>query len=323
MKRSAAVSVAAAVTAATVVAPLTAIASAMRFSPWGAPTNAEAVPGASSELNTAFNDGCPIQSPGGLSLYIATNRPGGLGGQDIWVAHRDWKGGPWGAPENLGEPLNSGANDFCPTPLRGGRLLFVSERGGPESCGGADIYIARLNPAIGWSDPENLGCQVNSSAGEAGPSLVETKKGARLYFSSTRAGGYSAEAPGATADSDIYVSARVAGGRFGAAMIVPGLNTASDDFRPNVRKDALEIVFDSNRSGTLGGQDIWSSTRRERNDQWSMPVDLMTVNTSSNETRASLSWDGRTLTFGSNRPGTEGMADVYFSTREKLRGKAR
>jgi hypothetical protein len=312
---------AAAVGVAVLAATLAGVASAMHFSPWGTPTNAEAVPGTSSELNTAFNDGCPIQSPNGLSLYIASNRPGGLGGQDIWVAHRESKDGPWGAPQNLGEPVNSAANDFCPTPLRGRLLLFVSERVVPGSCGSGDIYSTRLTAKGGWAEPQNLGCQVNSAAGEAGPSLVKTDNGELLYFSSARAGGFSAEAPGAASgDSDIYASFRDDGEEtFGPAELVPGLNTASDDFRPNVRKDGVEIVFDSNRPGTLGGQDIWSSTLREDGRGWSTPVDLTTVNSSANETRASLSWDGKTLTFGSNRPGTEGMADVYFSTRDKVK----
>jgi hypothetical protein len=55
-------------------------------------------------------------------------------------------------------------------------------------------------------------------------------------------------------------------------------------------------------------------------DEWSLPVDLTTVNSAFAETRASLSWDGLTLTFGSNRPGGEGMADVHEGTREKLAG---
>ena len=53
------------------------VISAQHFGEWSAPINAEAIPGTSSELNTAFNDGCPIQAPDGLSLFIASNRPGG------------------------------------------------------------------------------------------------------------------------------------------------------------------------------------------------------------------------------------------------------
>lgn len=307
MKRSAAARAAAAVGAVALFVWVAGVASAGNFTSWGTPTNAEAVAGTSSELNTPFNDGCPIQSPDGLSLYIASNRPGGLGGQDIWVAHRESAGGRWGAPQNVGPPVNSAANDFCPTPLRGNRLLFVSERGGPGTCGGADIYLTRLNSAQGWDDPQNLGCQVNSVAGEAGPSYFETEAGAQLYFSSTRGG-----------DSNVYASTQLADGSFGPAVPVLSLNTASDDFRPNVRKDGLEVVFDSNRNGTIGGLDIWSSTRDSVEEEWSTPIPLKIVNSPANETRASLSWDGRTLTFGSNREGSEGMADVYESTREKL-----
>ena len=63
--------------------------------------------GNSAEVNTPALDGCPIQSPDDLSLYIASNRPGGRGGLDIWVATRSSTSSPWGAPTNLGEPVNS------------------------------------------------------------------------------------------------------------------------------------------------------------------------------------------------------------------------
>src|SRR5688572_13228136 len=53
------------------------------FGDWGPPINVETIAGTSSEFNTPLNDGCPIQAPDGLSFYIASNRPGTLGGQDI------------------------------------------------------------------------------------------------------------------------------------------------------------------------------------------------------------------------------------------------
>src|SRR3954454_19104509 len=209
MQRSTKARAAAAVGAVVVFAALIGVAAAMNFARGGTPVNAESVAGTSSELNTVFNDGCPIQSPDGLSLYMASNRPGGLGGNDIWVAQRESRDARWGAPVNLGSPVNSSANDFCPTPLPGKRLLFVS------ACGGADIYIARRNPAHGWDEPADLGCQVNSAAGEAGPSYFETPSGAQLYFSSTRGG-----------NNDVYASPQLADGSFGPAAAVPSLNTS-------------------------------------------------------------------------------------------------
>ena len=101
-----------------------AAAQAGQFSPWTTAEKIDEIGGNSSELNTPYQDGCPIQSPDGLSLYLASNRPGGQGSLDIWVARRESKSAPWGAPENLGEPVNSAADEFCPTPVgRNGPVL--------------------------------------------------------------------------------------------------------------------------------------------------------------------------------------------------------
>ncbi|MGI8789198.1 MAG: FG-GAP-like repeat-containing protein [Pyrinomonadaceae bacterium] len=288
-----------------------------RFSDWSTPVNAESIPGTSSELNTPFNDGCPIQSPDGLSLFIASNRPGGMGGQDIWIATRANRNAPWGAPQNPGAPINSSADDFCPNPVPGVGLYFVSSRVQAGACGGPDIYFTRFRNNV-WGEPENLGCDINSAAGEASPSYFVDEGGhAILYFSSTRPGGFE---PGGT-DSDIYYSVD-----FGAAQLAPNLNTASDDSRPNVRKDGHEIVFDSNRAGTLGGNDIWTASRAATNSDWSAPFHFAApLNSAASESRASLSFDGLTMVFGSTRPGSEPDAngvpsnDVYVTTREQLR----
>jgi WD40 repeat protein len=56
---------------------------AKQFSPWAPAQKIDEVAGNSSELNTPSLDGCPIQSPDGLSLYLASNRPGGKGGLDM------------------------------------------------------------------------------------------------------------------------------------------------------------------------------------------------------------------------------------------------
>ncbi len=294
-------------------------ASAHGFGSWRTAVNAEtAVPGTSTELNSSVTDGCPILSPSGLRLYMATNRTGGPGGLDIWVARRASIGAPWGAPQPLPAPVNSAADDFCPTPLPNGRLLFVSSRVLPDACGGPDIYATKLRDGQ-WLEPTNLGCNVNSAAGEAGPSLV-TAGPDMLYFSSTRPDGFSDEPDGAlSGDADIYASPVTSSG-FGPAVLVPGLNTASNDARPNVRRDGLEIVFDSDRPGTLGGTDIYAATRHRLWTSWSAPVNLgSAINSPTSESRASLSWDGRTLVFGSTRPESEaGSNDIYVSTRRRF-----
>jgi hypothetical protein len=291
---------------------LAAAAQAMHFSAWASAQKIDEIGGNNSELNTPFQDGCPIQSPDGLSLYMASNRPGGQGLLDIWVARRETTNSPWGEPQNLGQPINSAADDFCPTPVRGGGLFFVSREALPGSCGMGDIYFTRLDPSHGWSEPRRLACAPtgpNSVLDEQGPSYVEVGGKAFLYFSRS-----SASVPG-----DIYVSKRRVGGSFGPAALVAGLNdAAANDIQPNVRKDGREVVFSSNRSGTLGGQDVWVATRARVANPWSTPVNLgVAVNTAAGETRPSLSWNAQTLLFG-RAPGPEGIGDIYISTRTAL-----
>jgi hypothetical protein len=313
MTRSARAVVAIGVVAVTAFLVTTA-AAGPHFSAWSTAEKIDEIGGNSSELNTEFQDGCPIQSPDGLSLYLASNRPGGEGLLDIWVARRESVDDPWGAPQNLGEPVNSAADDFCPTPVRGGGLYFVSREALPGSCGMGDIYFTRRNSDGGWREPRRLACAPtgpNSALDEQGPSYVEIGEKAFLYFSRSPASG-----PG-----DLYVSKRPAGGSFGPAQPVASLNdAAANDIQPNLRKDGREIVFSSNRLGTLGGQDVWAATRESLGDPWSAPVNLgPAVNTGASESRPSLSWDARTLLFG-RTPGPEGSGDIYVSTRAKLAG---
>jgi len=281
-----------------------AMVAAKQFSAWGAATP-------ETSINTGAAEGCPIESPDGLSLYLASNRSGGTADpdpNDIWVAQRASIDAPWGAAQNLGEPVNSVYADYCPTPLNGKTLLFVSTR--PGGCGGGDIYLARRNPALGWG-VQHLGCDADGSGpnfpgGEFGPSLVETPQGTLLYFSSD---GYQVGG-----DQNIYVSQQRADGSFGPATIVAELSTAFHDFMPNVRKDGLEVVFNSNRGGpgSFGGQDVYTASRTSTADPWSAPVNLgSSVNTAGNETRSSLSWDGERLHFGRD-------GDIYVSIRTKV-----
>ena len=288
------------------------------FSEWSSATRVEEQPGTPASFNGPALDGCPFIARDERTLYMASNRPGGLGGIDIWVAKRDTADDPWGDPENVGAPVNSSANDFCPTIDRNDHtLFFVSNRAG--GCGGADIYVTRHRPD-GWDDPHNIGCTVNSAADEASPSVLpEPGSGKVLYFSSVRPGGFAPDAPGATiGDSDLYVSQRQ-DGVYGTPELVPGVNTAFEDGQPNVRRDGREIFFFSNRPGTLGMADIYSATRGSTFDPWSEPFNLGADVNSANgaETRPSLSWDGTTLYFGSTRPGGDGSTDHYVTTRSR------
>lgn len=280
---------------------------AKSFGDFSTPVSAEI--GSDPSLNTAFNDGCPILSPDGLSLYMATTRPESAADTvldlNIWVARRASTTDGWGAPEMLPAPINTADNEFCPTPIRGKGLFFVRSAFPTQN---GDIFRTRLDND-GWRKPERLPDTVNSTSQEWSPSYFEDEAGNEVLYFSRAAGP-------AGGPHTIYASVN-----FGPAQAVSELSAGGDAARPNVRKDGREIVFDSGRAPTLGGQDVWIATRESTAEPWGVSQPLQVVSSTANDTRASLSWDGTFLLVGSLRPGGEGSADIYVSTRPRLTGK--
>jgi hypothetical protein len=307
------------------------------YSAWSAPIRIDTDPSlAHPNFNTPFLDGCPLTSRDGKLFFIASTRPRAAGETgatpdiDIWVARRAKTDDPWGEPQRLPAPINSTFNDFCPMLARDGQTFyFVSNRptaddAGTPACGGTDIYVSRMRQDGSFDSPRNLGCSVNSRWDEAGPVPVnEPTDGPALYFSSARRGGFSpdggeADAPG---DADLYRTI-IRGNSYGAAELVPLVNSAQEDAQPYIREDARELFFYSNRPGSLGN-DLWVASREHARDPWNPPTStpLANVNSAAPETRPSLSTDGLTLYFGSTRPAPEGKggSDVYRATRTRLR----
>ncbi len=294
--------------------------------PYGSWSTAQRVEGTETDepsFNGAFLDGCPFISRDGKSFFMASRRPTSEADMktdiNIWVSTRAKQGDDWGAPVLVGPPVSIDTtdaaaveiNDFCPTLARDGHAFyFVSNRDG--YCGASrndDIYVTRWRNDRGFDPVERLGCDVNTTANEASPfPLPQDGSGPVLYFSSTFTGA-----------GDLYYSRWIAGS-FQGRDLVPGVNTPSVEGQPNLRRDGLEIFFFSNRPGA-NGNDIYAATRSSTSDAWSIPVNLGTdvngpsATPQSSETRPSLSWDGTTLYFGSNRLGGGLDSDHYVTTR--------
>ncbi len=156
-----------------------------------------------STVNTTANDGGPVyfedDNTGIASLYFFSNRPGGLGGADMYASVRQTDG-TWGTPV-LVEELNSSANDFQAAIRRDGLEIFLtSNRPGSYSTTG-DIWVSTRESTFDpWSTPVNLGPTINSSTPyyQGRPSI--SFDGTTLYFYSYRPGGFGVQ--------DLYVSTR-------------------------------------------------------------------------------------------------------------------
>jgi hypothetical protein len=93
-------------------------------------------------------------------------------------------------------------------------------------------------------------------------------------------------------------------------------NSSYSDGNPDISADDLTLFFNSNRPGGHGGVDMWLTTRATTDDPWSEPVNLgPTINGPYLEAHPSISPDGLSLFFCSDRPGGYGDRDIYLSTR--------
>ncbi|MDD5571580.1 MAG: OmpA family protein [Bacteroidales bacterium] len=110
--------------------------------------------------------GHPAITKDELTLYFASNLPGGKGGNDIWVAKRKSKSQPFGKPENVGAPINTTGDEMFPYIHENGTLYFASN--GLLGMGGLDIFKATPRSDGTFTQPENMKYPINTSANDFG-----------------------------------------------------------------------------------------------------------------------------------------------------------
>jgi len=268
-------------------------------------------------VNTSSPDVLDCISSDGLAIYLDSDRPGGYGLWDIWLTTREAIGDDWGAPVNLGPPINTNYDDAAACISSDGlELYFQSNR--PGGYGGWDIWkttreTSERNPEGYWSEPQNLGPLVNSSYWDGLPWL--SFDGLELYYySRNRTGGYGHD--------DIWISRRETINSPWEAPINlgPVINSSASESCSFVSSDGLllllcEDVQSPLRPGGFGNGDIWLTRRASVNDPWSNLLNLgPMVNTSSYDGAPRISPDGSMLYFCSERPGGFGgeiYGDIY------------
>jgi peptidoglycan-associated lipoprotein len=135
---------------------------------------------------SALTFGHPSISSNELTLYFASDMPGGQGGKDVWCVKRTKKNKPWGKPENLGPVINTAGDEMFPYIHDNGMLFFSSNY--HLGMGGMDIFKSEPKADGSFGAPENMKFPMNSPGDDFGI----TFKGASIeegYFTSNRKGG--------------------------------------------------------------------------------------------------------------------------------------
>ncbi|MBL8002430.1 MAG: PD40 domain-containing protein [Flavobacteriales bacterium] len=207
-------------------------------------------------LNSAVHDATVGLGPDGMSMIIYRTSPDMVSG-DLHESRRN--GTLWQNPVRMTDRINSGAHEpSASISPSGSEIFFTSDR--PGGFGGRDIYRIRRLPNGEWSLPLNLGPTVNTADDEDAPFMHSD--GLTLFFSSkghATMGGY-----------DIFKTVNTDPDRNAWSepenMGYP-LNTVNDDIYFCLSEDGRTGYFSSERTGGLGGQDIYTvefpSTRLE------------------------------------------------------------
>ena len=121
--------------------------------------------------NKTYSTGNPSLSRDGKTLYFSSNRPGSIGGVDIWkvAVNAD---GTYGDPQNLGNKVNTEGNENFPFIADDNKTLYFASSG-KQGLGGLDVYKIDLSNG---SEATNLGKPINSEKDDFAFTFNESKK---------------------------------------------------------------------------------------------------------------------------------------------------
>jgi Tol biopolymer transport system component len=221
----------------------------------------------------------------------------------------------WSAPANLSEPVNSPVVEGTPVVSKDGlSLYFAAGRGRLPNCGSQDIWVStRSSVDEPWGAPQNLGCTVNSAAHDNEPTL--SRDGHLLYFTRT-------EGSVLGVGQDLYVSRRH-DKRDNFAWQTPlkvagDVNSTANESGAALLDDeatgTIILYFVSDRSGGLGGSDIYASTLQP-DETFGPPLLVEELSSPFEDVMPEIRRDGLEVFLASDRTGTLGNLDLWVATR--------
>jgi Tol biopolymer transport system component len=197
------------------------------------------------ELNTNASEEHPGLSSDGLTLWFASDRPGGLGSFDIYVSTRADRasGTPWSAPV-LASNLNDAANNESPQVTDSGLVMVLAS--GPN--GNEDLFVStRASTLASWPMPSAITELNQASSSETAPALSPDLR--TIYFTSNRDG----------IAAGLYTATReTTADPFGTPLPITELDADGEQTDPWLSPDQRTIVYVSAQDGT---RDLFEASR--------------------------------------------------------------
>lgn len=263
-------------------------------------------------INTPFPDYGPVMSVDEQSIVFTSRRYGEIaidGGyyEDILISEKK-SDGTWTSARPISPYINTPTNEASISLSTDGQTLFLY-----RDDNGGDIYSSTTMNGQ-WMTPLPLGSDINTKYWETHACM--SADGNTLYFVSDRPGGFGGR--------DIYRCVKLPNGKWSKALnLGPTINTSADEDAPFIHPDQRTLFFSSTGHKSMGGFDIFFTTRNEEDNTWSTPTNMgYPLNTPDDDIFYMTSPDGKRAYFSSVRADGYGEKDIYMAVLEETVSQA-
>lgn len=252
-----------------------------------------------NELSSGFEEYTPTVSRDGRTVVFASDRSGGLGGYDLWMATRPVGATSFDLPTHL-DPISSSGDDMGPSLSEDGLTLYFESNGG----GPRELYVAqRATTSDRFLSATLVAGPFETFLETGGPEI--SRDGLTLYFDARGGGGLGG--------FDIWSVQRASStSAWDQLTHVTALNTTSNDLDAALDHDELTLYLTSNRVEVPN--DLFVTTRPDRAVAFAGPTISPFAGVGIGEYGADISHDGTTMILSVHEPAST-LSNLWMSTR--------
>lgn len=258
-------------------------------------------------INSPYPDYSPVISADENTLIFTSRRPGSTGGdktddgefyEDIYISYRK-ADSTWTTPVSISPNINTVTHEAAVGATADAQTLLIY-----KDSNGGDIYYSNLD-GDNWTFPQQMGSDINSPGWETSACL--SPDGNTLYFVSDRK-------EGGMGGRDIWKCVKLPNGKWSKAVNLGApINTPYDEESPFIHPSGNVLFFSSKGHQSIGGFDIFFSTKNEEG-KWEEPLNIgYPINTTDDDVFYVTSPDGKRGYYSSSsRPEGYGEKDIYM-----------